>query len=142
VTAGPRGADGVPARRVLVVDDQPAFRSVLRSVLESEPSYTVVGEAADGTEAVSLALALRPDVVVMDLRLPGVDGAEATRRILAADPTQAVVLVSTVRRADLPARLLDCGALGFLPKEEVGVRAIEALLEPGRRAGGSPWSTQ
>ena len=117
-----------PQRRVLVVDDQPAFRTVLRTVLEAEPAYTVVGEAADGEEAVTLALALRPDLVVMDLRLPGVDGAEATRRILAEDPTQVVVLVSTLRRRDLPAQLLDCGAVGFLQKESLEPRALEELF--------------
>jgi DNA-binding NarL/FixJ family response regulator len=123
--------DGLPGptrRSVLVVDDQPAFRTVVRSVLEAGAAYTVVGEAGDGEEAVALALALRPDLVLMDLRLPGEDGTEATRRILAAHPAQAVVLVSTVRRADLPADLLDCGAVAFLQKEDLDPRTLDALL--------------
>jgi len=124
----PEPARPPPPRTVLVVDDQRAFRSAVRSVLDAEPSYRVVGEAGDADEAVDLALALRPDLVLMDLRLPGVDGAEATRRILAEDPTQSVVLVSTVRRADLPADLLSCGALGFLQKEALEPRALEELF--------------
>ena len=119
---------GGPPRRVLLVDDQPAFRSVVRAVLESEPSYEVVGEAADGAEGVTLALALRPDLVLMDLRLPGIDGAEATRRILAEDPDQTGVLISTMRRSDLPARVLDCGALAFLQKEHLDPDTLGALL--------------
>jgi DNA-binding NarL/FixJ family response regulator len=117
-----------PPRRVLLVDDQQQFRVTARSLLDPEPSYDVVGEAHNGEEAVDLALALRPDLVLMDVRLPGIDGIEATRRILASAPATAVVLLSTVRRTALPADLLHCGAVGFLQKEDLDPAALEALI--------------
>jgi two-component system invasion response regulator UvrY len=119
----------VGARRsVLLVDDHRAFRLAVRSLLDAEPVYTVVAEAADGQEAVDLALQLRPDLVLMDVRLPVLNGIEATRRILEAAPLTTVVLLSTVRRWDLPADLLECGAVGFLQKEEVDPHALEELI--------------
>jgi two-component system, NarL family, invasion response regulator UvrY len=114
--------------RVLLVDDQRQFRITVRSLLDSEASYLVVGEAADGEEAVELARSLRPDLVLMDVRLPGITGIEATSRIVASAPATAVVLMSTVRRAALPADLLHCGAVGFLQKEDVDPAALEQLL--------------
>ena len=115
-------------RSVLLVDDHPAFRVAVRSVLDAEPTYTVVAEATDGEEAVALALRLRPDLVLMDVRLPGINGIEATRRILAQEPLTTVVLLSTVRRWDLPSDLLACGAVGFLQKEAVDPQALEELI--------------
>ena len=117
-------------RSVLLVDDHRAFRLAVKSVLDAEPGYTVVAEAAEGEEAVDLALRLRPDLVLMDVRLPGINGIEATERILARQPSTTVVLLSTVRRWDLPSDLLTCGAVGFLQKEDVDPRAIEELIGP------------
>jgi two-component system, NarL family, invasion response regulator UvrY len=117
-------------RSVLLVDDHRAFRLAVKSVLDAEPGYTVVAEAADGEEAVALALSLRPDLVLMDVWLPGINGIEATERILARQPSTTVVLVSTVRRWDLPSDLLACGAAGFLQKEAVDPRALEQLIGP------------
>jgi DNA-binding NarL/FixJ family response regulator len=148
---------------LLLVDDQPAFRLAIRTMLEEEddscgrgpddrhgdPSPTlrpdgapptpgtrhapasafeVVGEAEDGEQAVAMASSLRPDVVLMDVRMPRVDGPEATRRILARDASATVVLMSTARRADLGADLLDCGAVGFLPKETLDLLSLSRLL--------------
>jgi two-component system, NarL family, invasion response regulator UvrY len=118
-------------RSVLLVDDHHAFRLAVRSLLDSEPAYVVVAEAADGEEAVDLALELRPDLVLMDVRLPGINGVEATRRILAREPSTTVVLLSTLRRVDLPSDLLECGAVGFLQKEAVGPVALERLIGTG-----------
>jgi two-component system, NarL family, invasion response regulator UvrY len=115
-------------RSVLLVDDHRPFRVMIRSLLDGESSYVVVGEAGDGEDAVELARSLRPDVVLMDVRLPGINGAEATRRILADAPATAVVLVSTVRRAALPADLLHCGAVGFMQKEDVAPASLKALI--------------
>jgi two-component system, NarL family, invasion response regulator UvrY len=115
-------------RTVLLVDDQQTFRVILRALFEADPSYTVVGEAADGDQAVDLALTLCPDVVVMDVRLPGTNGIEATRRIIAGEPSTTVVLVSSLRRTDLPGDLLGCGAIGFLQKEQVDPIAVDRLL--------------
>jgi two-component system invasion response regulator UvrY len=122
-----RPAGTIP-RNVLLVDDHRAFRLAVRSLLDAEPDYTVVAEAVDGEEAVDLALRLRPDLVLMDVRLPGINGIEATRRILAREPRTTVVLLSTVRRWDLPSDLLECGAVGFLQKEAVDPRALEELI--------------
>jgi DNA-binding NarL/FixJ family response regulator len=116
---------------VLLVDDHPAFRRAVRGLLDAEPAFVVVGEAGDGEEAVDVAVRMGPDLVVMDVRLPGITGIEATRRILAQRPWTTVVLVSTVRRADLPADLLDCGAVGFLPKESVDAIALAAMIPTG-----------
>jgi two-component system invasion response regulator UvrY len=124
----PAGDLAVQPRSVLLVDDQRQFRVTVRSLLDGEASYVVVGEADDGEEAVELARSLRPDVVLMDVRLPGINGIEATRRILASAPTTTVVLLSTVRRAALPADLLGCGAVGFLQKEDVDPVALQALI--------------
>jgi DNA-binding NarL/FixJ family response regulator len=96
---------GATPRSVLLVDDHRGFRVVVRSLLDAEPGFEVVGEARDGEEAVELAGRLGPDLVVMDVRLPGITGMEATRRIVGRDPSVVVVLVSTVRREDLPADL-------------------------------------
>jgi two-component system, NarL family, invasion response regulator UvrY len=124
-------------RRVLLVDDQLPFRIAARSLFGSDPAYTVVGEAADGEEAVDLATALRPDLVLMDVRLPGMNGLETTRRILQRDPSTTVVLVSTVRRSDLPADLLSCGAIGFLPKESLDPVTLAQLVNGTPDAGRS-----
>ena len=81
--------------RLLLVDDHPVVRAGLRGMLAGEPDLEVVGEAADGEEAVRISAELKPDVVLMDLRMPGIDGAEATRRIAALDPAPAVLVLTT-----------------------------------------------
>ena len=113
---------------VLVVDDQRPFRSAARGLLATADRLTVVGEATSGEEAVALAARLRPKVVLMDVRLPGIDGIEATRRILAIAPRTLVVLVSTHRQADLPPGWATCGAAAFLRKEDFSVEALGALV--------------
>jgi DNA-binding NarL/FixJ family response regulator len=126
---------------LLLVDDQASFRVAIRSMLEDgsggagaqaapeDPyAFAIVGEAADGEEAVVLAASLRPRVVLMDVRLPGINGPEATRRILEEDGSITVVLMSTARRSDLAADLLDCGAVGFLPKEALDPESLRRLL--------------
>ena len=81
--------------RLLVVDDHPMYRSGLRTVLEDDPALAVVAEAADGATAVRLTLDLQPDVVVMDLKMPGISGVEASRRICAEFPDTVVFLYSS-----------------------------------------------
>lgn len=141
MTADPhdRVADG--GIRVLVVDDQALVRAGFRTILESEPGIAVVGEAADGGGAIDAAGALRPDVICMDVQMPGMDGLEATRRLLdAASPAHpAVLMLTTFDREDYLFEALRAGASGFLlknasPEDLVdAVRVVargDALLSP------------
>ncbi|MFB9313136.1 response regulator [Nocardioides plantarum] len=115
--------------RVLLVDDQNLVRAGFRALLDSEPDLEVVGEAVDGAEAVSLAVALAPDVVLMDVRMPRVDGLEATARIT-ADPGLAgtkVVVLTTFELDEYVFGALRAGAAGFLLKDVEPEALIEAV---------------
>jgi DNA-binding NarL/FixJ family response regulator len=103
------------ATTVLLVDDQPLLRMGFRLVLDAQPDMTVVGEAGDGAEAVRLAAQLAPDVVLMDVRMPGVDGIEATRRVVAAG-TSRVLILTTFDLDEYAYEGLRAGASGFLLK--------------------------
>ena len=126
--------------RVAVVDDQALVRGGFRVLVDSAPDLQVVGEASDGVQAVELALAERPDVVLMDIRMPSMDGLEATRRILAADDHHVRVLVLTTFDLDeYVFAALKAGASGFLLKDTppsallAGIRTVaagDALLSP------------
>jgi DNA-binding NarL/FixJ family response regulator len=125
--------------RVLVVDDHRLVRSGFRVILDLEDGIEIVGEAADGAQAVDATARHAPDVVLMDVEMPGMDGLEATRRIVAAGGGPAVLILTTFDRDDYLFAALEAGASGFLlknarPEHLVdGVRAIaagEALLAP------------
>ncbi len=125
---------------VLIVDDQALVRAGFRMILEAEEDMEVVGEAADGREAVAEARRLRPDVVLMDVRMPDVDGIDATRRLLGDDGSDAkVVMLTTFDMDEYVYDALRAGASGFLlkdvPPEQLvaGIRAVasrDALLAP------------
>ena len=102
--------------RVLIVDDDDLMRAGLRAVLSSDATVQVVGEAGDGAEAPGAARRLRPDVVLMDIRMPGVDGIAATRDVLAAAPVTRVVILTTFEEDDYIFGALGAGASGFLLK--------------------------
>ncbi len=102
---------------VLLADDQPLLRRGFRMILEAEPGLTVAGEAGDGAEAVELACRVRPDVVLMDIRMPGTDGIEATRRITAAEPGVRVLVLTTFDLDEYAFGALRAGASGFLLKD-------------------------
>ncbi len=112
--------------RVLVVDDQAAFRRAAALLVRAAAGLTLVGEAASGEEAMVLAQSLEPDLVLMDVRLPGITGPEATRRILAERPATRIILMSTYEPADLPADLDKCGAERFLRKQDIDAAALLA----------------
>src|SRR5829696_6083062 len=101
---------------VLIADDQPLMRAALRMYLDAENDFEVVGEAADGEQAVSLAKERRPDVAVMDIRMPNLDGVEATRRLTAAGDGAAVkvLVITTFDLDDYVVEALRAGASGFL----------------------------
>jgi DNA-binding NarL/FixJ family response regulator len=124
---------------VLIADDQELVRIGLRKILESEPETSVVGEAADGEDAVAATRRLRPDVVLMDIRMPVLDGIEATRRIAQAQPGTRVLILTTFGLDGYVYDALRAGASGFMlkdaPPEEIAgaVRVVaggEALLAP------------
>ena len=125
---------------VLIVDDQALVRAGFRMILEAEEDMEVVGEATDGREAVAEAGRLRPDVVLMDVRMPDMDGIEATRRLLGQDRTEAkIVMLTTFDMDEYVYDALRAGASGFLlkdvPPEQLvaGIRAVasgDALLAP------------
>ena len=102
---------------VLLADDQPLLRRGFRMILEAEDGVTVAGEAGDGAEAVELARRVRPDVVLMDIRMPGMDGIEATRRITAAEPGVRVLVLTTFDLDEYAFGALQAGASGFLLKD-------------------------
>jgi two-component system, NarL family, invasion response regulator UvrY len=109
---------------VLIVDDQAPFRRAARAVVSATPGFEVVGEAESGEEAVRMADALEPGLVLMDINLPGINGIEATRRITTAHPHAVVVLLSTYQAADLPADTTSCGAAAYVHKEDFGPELV------------------
>jgi DNA-binding NarL/FixJ family response regulator len=102
---------------VLIADDQALVRVGLRKIFESEPDMTVVGEANDGEQAVTAAMRLRPDVTVMDIRMPILDGIEATRRITTASPAARVIVLTTFGLDTYVYESLRAGASGFMLKD-------------------------
>lgn len=125
--------------RLLVADDESLLRMAFRMVFDAEPDMEVAGEAGDGDEAARLARRLRPDVVLMDVRMPGTDGIEATRRIVVESPRSRVLILTTFDLDEYAFAGLKAGASGFLPKntrpEELltairNVAAGEAAVSP------------
>ncbi|MEU1020934.1 response regulator transcription factor [Streptomyces sp. NPDC005904] len=126
-----RAAEGRPPARVIVVDDQTVVREGIVMLLGLLPGIEVIGSAGDGEEAVRLVGELAPDVVLMDLRMPRCDGAEATRRIRARYPGTQVVVLTTYADDDSLFPALKAGARGYLTKDAGGeeiVRAVENVL--------------
>ncbi|HET7648082.1 MAG TPA: response regulator transcription factor [Gaiellaceae bacterium] len=125
--------------RILLADDQALVRGGFRLILDAEPDLEVVAEAADGGEAVELAAAARPDVALLDIRMPGLDGIEATRRLVAAQPETRVLILTTFDLDEYVVEAFRAGASGFLlktapPHQLVAavrtVREGDALLAP------------
>lgn len=119
----------VPVVTILIVDDDPLVRAGLRLILGGSPSLQVVGEGSDGDEAVDLVTEHRPDVVLMDIRMPRVDGLEATRRLQALPEPPRIIVLTTFDSDDLVLRALTVGADGFLLKDTPPPRMVEAILQ-------------
>jgi DNA-binding NarL/FixJ family response regulator len=112
--------------RLLIADDHPVFRFGLKSLIEGEPEFEIIGEASSGEEAISLARSLEPDVILMDITMPGINGIQATERILETHPDIGILIVTMVDDASLfPA--LRAGARGYLLKGAEGVETLRAI---------------
>jgi two-component system invasion response regulator UvrY len=117
--------------RVLVADDKPQFLRAARSVVERTAGFELVGEATSGEEALELAASLRPDLMVIDITMPGIGGIEAARLIVDRYPNAVAVLVSTYAEEDLPPAARSCGAVGYIHKEGFGPDSLRDVW--GRR---------
>ncbi|MEQ4304065.1 response regulator transcription factor [Plantactinospora sp. B6F1] len=118
--------------RVLLVDDHPVVRDGLRGMLHTEPDLEVVGEAGSGQEAVALARVHRPDVVLMDLRMPGMDGVQATGEILRESRSSRVVVLTTYESDADILRAVEAGAIGYLLKDATRVELAAAIRAASR----------
>jgi DNA-binding NarL/FixJ family response regulator len=120
------------AVRVLIVDDQRAFRVAAREVIASTDGFEVVGEAQSGEESIAEARRLHPDLVLMDVQMPGLDGLEASRRISSEQSAVVVVLLSTYDRSDFAGRIEESGARAFIPKAVFGPESLSASWSAAR----------
>jgi DNA-binding NarL/FixJ family response regulator len=118
--------------RILLVDDQTMFREGLRVILSVQPDFEVVGEAANGEEALRMAVKLKPHVVLMDLRMPVMDGVEATRRLHASFPESRVIMLTTFDDDEAVFEGLRAGALGYLLKDAPSEKLLEAIRAAAR----------
>ena len=126
--------------RVLIADDQTLFRTGLAHLLGEDPRVEIVGQAGDGVEATKLAATLKPDVVLMDLKMPNMDGIEATRQIVEADPSIKVMLLSTFDADNHVIQALKAGAGGYVLKDsraEAVVSSIVAIMSGERVMAGA-----
>ena len=119
--------------RVVVADDQTPFRRAAGAVLDATDDFKLVGEASSGEEAVVLVDSLRPDLVLMDLTMPGIGGIAAARSIAATSPKTLTVLLSTYREEDLPAQARSCGAAAYLHKSDFSGTMLRELWAAAER---------
>jgi DNA-binding NarL/FixJ family response regulator len=114
-------------KTTLIVDDHPLFREGVKTLIERTPHFTVVGEAGNGKEAVALAKALKPDVVLLDLSLPDQSGVEVTRQIRTSLPDTRIVIVSMHSRVEFITEAFQAGATGYVVKESATEKLVEGL---------------
>lgn len=114
------------AVRVLIVDDQEPFRVAARMVVEATAGFEVVGEAESGEESIEVAQQLDPDLVLMDVNLPGINGLDATRQILDGSTRVVILLLSTYEEEEYAPRAAECGAAAYIPKSAFDPDRLEA----------------
>jgi DNA-binding NarL/FixJ family response regulator len=119
--------------RVLIADDEPLFVEMVEALLASDGRFAVVGRANNGVEAVDLATTLSPDVTLMDISMPLIDGIEATRRIRERQPEACILILTGSSIASEIDRSRQAGAAGFLTKDSVGSQLVEAILDLAAR---------
>ena len=119
--------------KVMVVDDHPLLREGLRSVISAVPGFELVAAAATGSEAITAAAVHRPDVVVMDLNMPDLDGVQTTTQLLAAHPDMAILILTMYDEDELRRAALRAGARGYLLKGATHTELVQALRSLGRR---------
>jgi len=112
---------------ILIADDHPMMREALRSALDEEPGLTVICEASDGMQAVAQAKECKPDVILMDLLMPGMDGLEAIHRILELDPDAKILVVTSLEDEEKVMAAIQAGALGYFPKTAPRAFLLEAI---------------
>jgi len=125
----------VGAVQVLVVDDQEPFRRAAVAVIEATDGFAVAGVAQTGEESVEVVRLLGPDLVLMDVNLPGIDGVEATRRLLALPSPPVVALLSTYEEEDFADQARACGAVAYVGKSTFGPARLSQVWQLARRAG-------
>jgi DNA-binding NarL/FixJ family response regulator len=118
-----------PKIRVLIADDHRLFAEALDAILASEPRIEVVGHAYDGEQAVDQALSLEPDVILMDIAMPAVDGVEATKRIRSTRSDACVVILTGSNSREDVARSREAGAAAYVTKDRIGSHLIRTILE-------------
>jgi DNA-binding NarL/FixJ family response regulator len=119
----------------IVVDDQAPFRAAMKAVLKRTAEFELVGEAANGTEAVTLAAEVHPALVLMDINMPQMNGIEATRELVTLQPGIVVIPCSTYDAADLPPEVATSGARAYLNKEHLGADTLRRVWEAGDGEG-------
>jgi two-component system, NarL family, invasion response regulator UvrY len=112
---------------VLVVDDQLAFRQAARAVIEATPDFVLLGEATSGAHALAAVEELHPDLVLVDLRMPGMDGIETATRLHSAHPDAVVVLISIEQPPNVPTRVASCGAATLVRKQDFGPALLRRI---------------
>lgn len=127
---------------VVVVDDQAPFRRAARAILGATPGFALLAEADSGEQAVALARSLEPDVILMDIKMPGIGGIEATRLITTDRAATLVVLLSSYGERDLPADARECGAAAYVAKEGFGRGVLERLWNARRPSASARTGTE
>ena len=112
---------------MVTVDDQAVFRSVAREVVEATPGFEPAGEAVSGEEAIELVEAVRPQLVLVDVRMPGMDGVETARRLSSAHPELVIVLISLEDRSNVPSTAAESGAVTFVRKQDFRPALLRSL---------------